>query len=92
MQGEPGSWMKSQGAEEASTVIFLRVTSQLDKTYLTRMCGRYDNLIPRDAYCALFRAARVPRSNFPPRYNVAPTIKSRLSALIRETASASSRW
>src|SRR6185436_6036712 len=37
------------------------------------MCGRYDNLIPRDAYSGLFRATRVPRSNFPPRYNVAPT-------------------
>jgi len=37
------------------------------------MCGRYDNLIPRDAYTALFRAVRIPRSNFPPRYNVAPT-------------------
>ena len=37
------------------------------------MCGRYDNLIPRDAYGALFRTVRVPRSNFPPRYNVAPT-------------------
>ena len=37
------------------------------------MCGRYDNLIPRDAYSALFRAVRVPRSNFPLRYNVAPT-------------------
>ena len=37
------------------------------------MCGRYDNLIPRDAYAALFRPVRVPRSNFPPRYNVAPT-------------------
>jgi len=37
------------------------------------MYGRYDNLIPRDAYSALFRAVRVPRSNFPPRYNVAPT-------------------
>ena len=40
------------------------------------MCGRYDNLIPRDAYSALFRAVRVPRSNFPPRYNVAPTDQS----------------
>ena len=39
----------------------------------TTMCGRYDNLIPRDAYSALFRAVRVPRSNFPPRYNIAPT-------------------
>jgi len=37
------------------------------------MCGRYDNLIPRDAYAGLFRAARIPRSNFPPRYNIAPT-------------------
>ena len=37
------------------------------------MCGRYDNLIPRDAYSALFRAARIPRLNFPPRYNIAPT-------------------
>jgi len=37
------------------------------------MCGRFDNLIPRDAYAGLFRAVRVPRSNFPPRYNVAPT-------------------
>jgi SOS response associated peptidase (SRAP) len=47
--------------------------SQLGKTYLKRMCGRYDNLIPRGAYSTPFRAARVPRSNFPPRYNVAPT-------------------
>ena len=37
------------------------------------MCGRYDNLIPRDAYGALFRAARLPLSNFPTRYNIAPT-------------------
>ena len=37
------------------------------------MCGRYDNLIPPDAYGALFRSDRLPRSNFPPRYNVAPT-------------------
>ena len=37
------------------------------------MCGRYDNLIPRDAYANLFSAVRVPRSNFPPRYNIAPT-------------------
>ena len=37
------------------------------------MCGRYDNLIARDAYRALFRAERLPNSNFPPRYNVAPT-------------------
>jgi putative SOS response-associated peptidase YedK len=37
------------------------------------MCGRYDNLIPRDAYSALFRPVRIPHSNFPPRYNIAPT-------------------
>jgi putative SOS response-associated peptidase YedK len=37
------------------------------------MCGRYDNLIAREAYRALFSAARLPQSNFPPRYNVAPT-------------------
>ena len=37
------------------------------------MCGRYDNLIARDAYRRLFRPARLPESNFPPRYNVAPT-------------------
>jgi putative SOS response-associated peptidase YedK len=37
------------------------------------VCGRYDNLIARDAYAALFRAGRMPRSNFPPRYNIAPT-------------------
>jgi len=30
------------------------------------MCGRYDNLIPRDAYSALF-FMRLPRSNFTPR-------------------------
>ena len=37
------------------------------------MCGRYDNLIAVDAYRRLFRPARLPDSNFPPRYNVAPT-------------------
>jgi putative SOS response-associated peptidase YedK len=37
------------------------------------MCGRYDNLIAKDAYRALFKADRLPRSNFPPRYNIAPT-------------------
>jgi len=39
------------------------------------MCGRYDNIIAREAYKALFRAERLPASNFPPRYNVAPTDK-----------------
>ena len=37
------------------------------------MCGRYDNLIAREAYRALFMAERLPPSNFPPRYNIAPT-------------------
>jgi hypothetical protein len=37
------------------------------------MCRRYDILIARDAYRALFKAGRLPNSNFPPRYNVAPT-------------------
>ena len=37
------------------------------------MCARYDNLIARDAYRRLFEAIRLPDSNFPPRYNIAPT-------------------
>ncbi len=37
------------------------------------MCARYDNLIPREAYEALFQPGRMPKSNFPPRYNIAPT-------------------
>jgi putative SOS response-associated peptidase YedK len=37
------------------------------------MCGRYDNVIAREAYPALYRAMRLPASNFPPRYNIAPT-------------------
>ena len=37
------------------------------------MCGRYDNLIAREAYRLLFQAERLPPSNFPPRYNIAPT-------------------
>lgn len=37
------------------------------------MCGRYNNLIAREAYEALFHTERLPASNFPPRYNVAPT-------------------
>ena len=36
------------------------------------MCGRYDNVIARHAMQDLFRVARLPDSNFPPRYNVAP--------------------
>jgi NAD(P)-dependent dehydrogenase (short-subunit alcohol dehydrogenase family) len=37
------------------------------------MCGRYDNLIAREAYRRLFKVERLPASNFPPCYNVAPT-------------------
>ena len=37
------------------------------------MCGRYDNLIASDAYRGLFKANRLPKSNFPLRYNIAPT-------------------
>ena len=37
------------------------------------MCGRYDNLIAREAYRLLFKVERLPPSNFPPRYNIAPT-------------------
>ena len=37
------------------------------------MCGRYDNLIAREAYRLLFKVKRLPPSNFPPRYNIAPT-------------------
>ena len=37
------------------------------------MCGRYDNLIAQDAYRGLFKAQRLAQSNFPPRYNIAPT-------------------
>jgi putative SOS response-associated peptidase YedK len=37
------------------------------------MCGRYDNLIAAEAYRRLFGTKRLPQSNFPPRYNVAPT-------------------
>ena len=37
------------------------------------MCGRFDNLIARDAYRGLFKAQLLPKSNFPLRYNVAPT-------------------
>ena len=37
------------------------------------MCGRYDNLIAREAYKTMYRAMRLPAWNFPPRYNIAPT-------------------
>ena len=41
------------------------------------MCGRYDNLIARDAYRGLFKAGRLPKSNFPPRYNAQAAAISR---------------
>jgi putative SOS response-associated peptidase YedK len=41
--------------------------------YLRAVCGRFDNLIARDAYRGLFKVGRLPQSNFPLRYNVAPT-------------------
>jgi hypothetical protein len=41
--------------------------------YLRAVCGRFDNLIARDAYRVLFKVGRLPKSNFPLRYNVAPT-------------------
>jgi putative SOS response-associated peptidase YedK len=37
------------------------------------MCGRYDSLIARHALTELFGVNRLPESNFPPRYNIAPT-------------------
>ena len=37
------------------------------------MCGRFDNLIARDAYRGLFKAQRLPKSNFPLCFSVAPT-------------------
>jgi putative SOS response-associated peptidase YedK len=37
------------------------------------VCGRYDNLIARHSYGGLFKLLRLPDSNFPPRYNIAPT-------------------
>ena len=37
------------------------------------MCGRVDNVIPREAYQRFFNVERLPQSNFPPRYNIAPT-------------------
>ena len=37
------------------------------------MCGRYDNLIAREAYKRLFKVERLPVCKVPPRYNVAPT-------------------
>jgi hypothetical protein len=38
------------------------------------VCGRYDNLIAREAYRGLYRAMRLPASNLPPRHNIGPSI------------------
>ncbi len=48
------------------------------------MCGRYDNLIPRDALEQLFGVDALPESNFPPRYNIAPTQDVPIVRLDRE--------
>ena len=59
------------------------------------MCGRYDNLIAREAYRLLFAAERLPQSNFPPRYNIAPTDQIpiiRLDPRNRTRELAMARW
>jgi putative SOS response-associated peptidase YedK len=48
------------------------------------MCGRYDNQIAAEVYRRLFGAQRLPASNFPPRYNVAPTDKVPIVRLGRD--------
>jgi hypothetical protein len=37
------------------------------------MCGRYDNLIAREAYRSMYKVMRLPAPNFPPCYNIALT-------------------
>lgn len=37
------------------------------------MCARYDLVIEQALYERAFKTARLPKWNFPPRYNVAPT-------------------
>ncbi len=37
------------------------------------MCARYDLVIAQEIYERAFKAVRLPQSNFPPRYNIAPT-------------------
>ncbi len=59
------------------------------------MCGRYDSLIPRDAMEQLFAAVALPGSNFPPRYNIAPTQDVPIVKLVREGSGrevAMARW
>ena len=59
------------------------------------MCGRYDSLIPRDAFTNLFDVALFPDTNFPPRYNIAPTQDIPIVRLTKERDSrelAMVRW
>lgn len=37
------------------------------------MCARYDLVIAQEIYARAFKTVRLPKWNFPPRYNVAPT-------------------
>ena len=37
------------------------------------MCARYDLVIAQEIYERAFKTVRLPQSNFPPRYNIAPT-------------------
>ena len=39
-----------------------------------KTCGRFDNLIGRDAYRGLFKAQRLPKSNYPLRYTICSQI------------------
>jgi putative SOS response-associated peptidase YedK len=52
------------------------------------MCGRFDNLIARDAYRGLFKANRLPKSNFPLRYNITPTDQIPIVRIQRPPAAA----
>ena len=59
------------------------------------MCGRYDNLIAREAYRLLFQAERLPASNFRPATTSRRPIRSRLSGSTRATDTrelAMARW
>jgi putative SOS response-associated peptidase YedK len=56
------------------------------------MCGRFDNLIARDAYRGLFKANRLPKSNFPLRYNIAPTDQIPIVRIDPREASVRSLW
>jgi len=56
------------------------------------LCGRYDNVIARDAYRGLFKAQRIAQSNFPPRYNIAPPTRFLFSASILATENVRCSW